>query len=88
MRIRGARRRRTVDRGFVLSDHADWPGLLSALAATGAERFFLTHGYTAVLVRWLNEQGIAAEPLATHYLGERDDAAPDEAATEGADEVS
>ncbi|RMG54124.1 MAG: ligase-associated DNA damage response exonuclease, partial [Bacteroidetes bacterium] len=46
MRLRGARRRRAVDRGFILSDHADWPGLLQAIKATGAERVFVTHGYT------------------------------------------
>lgn len=73
MRIRGARRRRTVDRGFVLSDHADWPGLLSAIEATGAERVLLTHGSTLPLGRILREQGIDAETLATHYQGERDD---------------
>jgi hypothetical protein len=28
MRIRGNRRRRNYDRGFVVSDHADWPALL------------------------------------------------------------
>lgn len=82
MRIRGTRRRRSVDRGFVLSDHADWPGLLDTIAATGAERVLLTHGYTAVLVRWLRENGIAADPLATRYQGERDDNAQDEPADE------
>lgn len=76
MRVRGARRRRAVDRGFVLSDHADWPGLLSAIAATGAERVLLTHGYTAALGRRLGELGIAAETLATGYQGERDDPTP------------
>jgi putative mRNA 3-end processing factor len=78
MRIRGTRRRRSVDRGFVLSDHADWPGLLGAIEATGAERVLLTHGYTAVVTRWLREHGVAADTLATHYLGERDDAGQDE----------
>lgn len=78
MRVRGARRRRTVDRGFVLSDHADWPGLLSAIAATGAERVLLTHGYTAALARRLGELGVAAETLTTGYQGERDDPSPGE----------
>ena len=45
MRIRGARRRRALDRGFVLSDHVDWPSLLAAIEATGAERVWVTHGY-------------------------------------------
>ncbi len=74
MRIRGPRRRRSVDRGFVLSDHADWPGLISTVKATGATRVLLTHGYTAVLARWLREQGLDASTLATKYEGERDDA--------------
>ena len=76
MRVRGARRRRSVDRGFVLSDHADWSGLLSAIAATGAEQVLLTHGYTAALARRLCELGIDAETLATGYQGERDDSTP------------
>ncbi len=53
MQLRGARRRQGVDRGFVLRDHADWPGLQRAIAATGAERVIVTHGYEAVMVRWL-----------------------------------
>ncbi len=57
MRLRGARRRESLDRGFVLSDHADWPGLLSAIEATGAEQVLVTHGYRAPLVRWLEERG-------------------------------
>jgi putative mRNA 3-end processing factor len=73
MRIRGARRRRSVDRGFVLSDHADWPGLLAAIAATGAETIWLTHGYTAVVARWLRERGRDAHPVATRYEGEHDE---------------
>ena len=59
MQLRGARRRRAVDRGFVLSDHADWPGLQRAIAATGAERVIVTHGYEAVMVRWLERAGPA-----------------------------
>jgi putative mRNA 3-end processing factor len=74
MQIRGTRRRRAVDRGFVLSDHADWPGLLGAIKATGAERVRVTHGYAPVLARWLAEQGIEALALQTRFEGERDDA--------------
>jgi putative mRNA 3-end processing factor len=70
MTIRGTRRRKAVDRGFVLSDHADWPGLLAAIAATGAERVGVTHGYTAVLTRWLRERGVDAWVLPTRYEGE------------------
>src|SRR5262245_6940064 len=70
MQIRGARRRRALDRGFVLSDHADWPGLLAAIAATGAETVWVTHGYIGPLVRWLRENGYHAEALKTRFEGE------------------
>ena len=80
MRVRGARRRRSLDRGFTLSDHADWPGLLGAIAATGAERVWVTHGFTGPVVRWLEEQGLEARAVATRFEGERDEPeAPGEA---------
>ena len=72
MQLRGARRRRSVDRGFVLSDHADWPGLQRAITATGAQRVIVTHGFEAVMVRWLTEQGLQAGSFATEY-GEQAD---------------
>jgi putative mRNA 3-end processing factor len=81
MRLRGARRRRGVDRGFVMSDHADWPGLLSAIAATGASRVIATHGSVATLVRWLNEQGLSAQGFDTEY-GDEDGSAVAEQAAE------
>ncbi|MEO8740035.1 MAG: ligase-associated DNA damage response exonuclease [Casimicrobiaceae bacterium] len=67
MLLRGARRRRALDRGFVLSDHADWPGLQSAIAATGARRVIITHGQIAVMVRWLQQQGFEASAFDTEY---------------------
>jgi putative mRNA 3-end processing factor len=70
MRVRGPRRRRGVDRGFVLSDHADWPGLLATIRATGATRVGVTHGYTSVLARYLKEQGLETWTLATRFEGE------------------
>jgi len=73
MRIRGTRRRRSIDRGFVMSDHADWPGLLSAIDATGAECVLVTHGYRIPLVRWLMEHGLEAKALETRFEGERDE---------------
>lgn len=84
MAVRGARRRRAVDRGFVLSDHADWSGLRTAIAATGAERVYVTHGQIGVMVRWLTEQGIEALPLQTEFEGELDgrDAAVEDTAEE------
>ena len=75
MQLRGARRRQGVDRGFVLSDHADWPGLQAAIAATGATRVIVTHGYEAVMVRWLQQQGLQAGSFRTEYGGEGDGAA-------------
>lgn len=73
MAIRGARRRRSVDRGFVLSDHADWKGLQTAISATDAERILVTHGQVGPMVRWLREQGRDSDALQTQYVGERDD---------------
>lgn len=72
MQIRGLRRRRAVDRGFALSDHADWDGLLTAIRASGAERVWVTHGYSEVLARWLNENGLEATAIATQFAGELD----------------
>lgn len=74
MLLRGARRRRGVDRGFVMSDHADWPGLQQAILATQAERVFVTHGSVAVMVRWLGEQGLQAESFQTSFGEDEDDA--------------
>jgi putative mRNA 3-end processing factor len=76
MRLRGARRRRAVDRGFILSDHADWPGLLEAIGATGAERIFVTHGYTEIFSKYLREQGYDAQVVRTDYGAEEDDDGP------------
>ncbi len=70
MAIRGARRRRVVDQGFVLSDHADWPSLNRAIESTGAGRVFVTHGHTAPLVQWLTERGLDAHTMKTEFEGE------------------
>jgi putative mRNA 3-end processing factor len=67
MRIRGTRRRRSLDRGFVMSDHADWPALLRAIEETGAENIWVTHGYRAPMVRWLEEHGRRALSIETHF---------------------
>ncbi len=63
MRVRGMRRGRGWDRGFVLSDHADWPGLVETAVATGARRVLAHHGRTDLLVRHLRERGVDAAPL-------------------------
>lgn len=67
MRVRGNRRWRGYDRGFVLSDHVDWPGLIDTIKATGARKILLTHGHSDALARYLNELGIAAGALETAY---------------------
>ncbi|MCU4653855.1 ligase-associated DNA damage response exonuclease [Roseibacterium sp. SDUM158016] len=77
MRLRGVRRRRAADRGFVVSDHADWDGLNAAIAATGASRVFVTHGYTQSFARWLSEQGYEAGVVETEFGGESLDEAPE-----------
>ena len=70
MAIRGTRRRGAHDRGFVLSDHVDWPSLMSVVAETGAEKVFVTHGYADVVVRYLTEQGLDARVLDTQWPDE------------------
>lgn len=67
MRIRGNRRRRNHDRGFVVSDHADWPDLMRTIRDTGARRIIATHGNTDALLRALNDDGIAAEAFRTQF---------------------
>ena len=67
MRVRGRRRGGGYDRGFVLSDHADWPALLRTVHETGARRVLLTHGYADALVHYLREQGCDAAALKTAY---------------------
>jgi putative mRNA 3-end processing factor len=74
MLIRGTRRRRAVDRGFVLSDHADWPALGAAIGASGARAVYVTHGYVPVMTRWLESQGLEARAFETQFGGEWDDA--------------
>ncbi|MGB4859968.1 MAG: ligase-associated DNA damage response exonuclease [Dokdonella sp.] len=70
MQVRGNRRRRGWDRGFVVSDHADWPALIDTVRATGAKRILPTHGNTDALVAYLCEQGFDAEPLHTEFGGD------------------
>lgn len=70
MTFRGARRRRAIDKGFVLSDHCDWKGLLTSIEATGAERVICTHGYSDIFSRYLREKGYEAYTESTQYEGE------------------
>lgn len=85
MTVRGQRRRRAVDRGFVVSDHVDWPDLLRTIQETGATRVGVTHGYTGVVTRYLQEHGLDAYTIHTKFVGDADDDsdAPPPAATVG-----
>ena len=76
MAFRGARRRRAIDKGFVLSDHCDWEGLLSAIDATGADQIICTHGYTEIFSRYLRDKGFDARTEATLYEGESGEVNP------------
>ena len=84
MQVRAGRRWRSADAGFALSDHADWPGLLSAIKATEAEKVFVTHGFTATFSKYLNEIGIEAEEVKTQYGTEEEEI---ETGTQGNPEI-
>lgn len=73
MRVRAGRRMKGYDRGFVLSDHADWPQLLQTVQETGAKQVWVTHGKSDLLVRYLNESGLSAGVWGTHYTGESEE---------------
>lgn len=73
MNLRGAKRRRPVDKGFVLSDHADWKGLLWAIKETGASKILATHGYKSSFAKYLNTQGYEAYEVDTLWEGEATD---------------
>lgn len=72
MQVRAHRRWQSADAGFALSDHADWPGLMEAITATGAEKVYVTHGFTAAFSRFLNDEGIEAAEVLTRF-GQEDD---------------
>ena len=71
MQLRGTRRRSNADKGFIMSDHADWQGLNDAVAATGAENIYVTHGYKTTFARWLRENHqLNAIEIETQFEGE------------------
>ncbi|MEJ2517439.1 MAG: ligase-associated DNA damage response exonuclease [Methyloceanibacter sp.] len=70
MRVRGIRRRRAMDRGFTISDHVDWLGMLDTIRATEAGRVWVTHGYTSQVVDYLRQLGYDAKELITQFRGE------------------
>ena len=82
MQLRGPRRRKGVERGFVLSDHADWPGLNAAIEATGCETVLITHGSSNVLERWQTSLGRNARALQTFYGTDEDGNAEEDKAEE------
>jgi putative mRNA 3-end processing factor len=73
MRVRGVRRQRAFDRGFVLSDHADWPALLETILETGASRVLATHGHAEPLARYLAQHGFDSGVIRTAWEGEVED---------------
>ncbi len=77
MALRGIRRRRAGDRGFVISDHADWEGLLWAIKQTEAENIYVTHGYTDTFTRYLNDNGWNTQMVPTRFEGDAADNMPD-----------
>ena len=70
MQLRGWRRRGNIDKGFVLSDHADWDALLLAVKESGAERVIATHGYTDLFSQYLRSVGLDAAAETTEFAGE------------------
>ncbi len=71
MSLRGARKAPNIDKGFVLSDHADWNQLIQSVKETGAQKIFLTNnGYSSAFSRWLVENGYDVTEIATKFTGE------------------
>ncbi|MBL9150333.1 MAG: ligase-associated DNA damage response exonuclease [Phycisphaerae bacterium] len=85
MRVRGVRRRQNLDRGFVLSDHVDWPGLMTAVRESGCEEVGLTHGFVDVGARWFAERGLRTRVWSTRFVGEaaEPESAPETSAEPG-----
>jgi putative mRNA 3-end processing factor len=88
MQVRGNMRRRNADAGFALSDHADWPGLLSAIKATRAENIYVTHGFQAAFSRYLNENGLMAAEVKTEFGGEEEEAEKSSLSQEQQEEIN
>lgn len=88
MQIRGTRRRRSMDRGFILSDHVDWQTLMQSIEETEAENVWVTHGYSSIVVRHLQEKGLNAKVVQTEFTGEQLVEDPVEDNAEGTSEVN
>lgn len=73
MQVRGQRRRRGYEQGFVLSDHVDWPGLLRTVEESGARRVQVTHAGNETFADYLaRERGYDAGPFPTPWLRDED----------------
>lgn len=73
MSLRGVRRKRNIDRGFIISDHADWDQLKTAVKESGASTVYVTHGYCSSFSRWLNENGFQSKEIQTKFSGEMEE---------------
>ena len=73
MRVRARARQHLVELPLVISDHADWDGLTTTIAATGAGEVWVTHGQEDALVHWSVTQGLRARPLDIVGYGDEDE---------------
>ncbi len=55
-------RRGSYDKGFLLSDHADWDDLVRTVQETKAKRVYVQHRGNGALVRHLRSLGLEAFP--------------------------
>jgi putative mRNA 3-end processing factor len=73
MRVRARARQHGVELPLVISDHADWDGLIATIAATGAGEIWVTHGQEDALVHRCATQGLKARPLDIVGYGDEDE---------------
>ena len=83
MRVRARARQNGVELPLVISDHADWDGLLMTIAATGAGEIWVTHGQEDALVHWCSTRGLKARPLDIVGYGDEDEESATRAPAEG-----
>ena len=56
MSIRALKKRSGFDKGFTISDHADWNGLIKTIKESEAKRVFLNHGDGESLANFLRDK--------------------------------
>ncbi len=77
--------RRSYEKGFVLSDHADWNDLVGTIRATGAKRVLIQHTKDPALPKHLRQLGLRAELMGVDQpLMKIEDAAVEERAAAAA----